>query len=66
VKPNVPIYNFGHQTIQCPAASSHEVQDPGALLLGFQSAFNDVDLPRNASNTSQKLFSCVGHESTIL
>src|ERR1700693_4106020 len=55
VESDMPFHNFGHQTVKCATASSHELQDTSALLLGFQGSLDGVDLSPNASNTSQKL-----------
>jgi hypothetical protein len=69
VESHMPFHNFGHQTVECATAGSHELQDTRTLLLGFQSSLDGIDLPPNASNTSQKLvfvFCCMSHARTIL
>jgi len=69
MKSHVPFHDFSHQTIQRPTAGGHHLKHISALLLGFESAFDGVDLPPNASDASQKFFfafGCVSHESNIL
>ena len=66
---DVPFHDLGHETIQCPSTSSHELKDPGALLLGIERSLDCIDLSPNPSNACQKLFfvfACVSHTFIIL
>ena len=56
MKLSVPFHDRGRLAIQRTTASSHNLQDPGALPLRFECAFNGVHLSMNPSNTRQKLF----------
>ena len=65
MKSDVAFHDLGHETVQCPTASCHELQDSGALLLGIEGSLDGVDLSTNPSNTSQKFFfvffGCMSH-----
>src|SRR5580658_557714 len=60
VKSHVPFHHFGHQAVQRPAASRHQLQHAGAFLLGFQSALDRLYLPANPAHAFQKLFFVFG------
>ena len=63
MKLSVPFDDRGNLAIQRTTASSHNLQNPGALPLRFECAFNDLHLSLNPSNTRQKLFFLNGHMS---
>lgn len=44
MKANVALEQFGHQSIHGAARSRNELQDVGAILVGFQSALDGGDL----------------------
>ena len=56
MKPNVPLHNFSHQTIQRPATSGHELQHTSAFLLRFECALDGVDLPPDTSDATSVVF----------
>ena len=56
VEEDVSFHDLGHETIQRPTASSHELKDSGAFLLRVERPLNGVYLPTNPSNPCQKLF----------
>ena len=63
---DVSFHDLGHETVQRPTASSHELKDSGAFLLRIERPLNGVYLPTNPSNACQKLFfvfACVSHGS---
>jgi hypothetical protein len=47
VESNVPFHHFRHETVQCSAASCHELQHFGTLMLTAESTFDGFDLSTN-------------------
>ena len=56
MKLSVPFHDRGRLAIQHHSKQPYNLQDPGALPLRFECAFNGVHLSMNPSNTRQKLF----------
>ena len=60
----MPFHDFGHQTVQRPTASSHQLQDSGAFLLGFERSLDGVRPAHESFEPCQKfffVFGCVSH-----
>lgn len=69
MKSDMPFHDLGHETVECPAASGHELEDSGTFLLGIERSFDRIDLSSNPTNACQKfffVFSGVSHIDIIL
>lgn len=50
MKSDVPFHDFGHQPVERTAASGHQLQDSGAILVGVERSLDGVDLSTNPAN----------------
>jgi hypothetical protein len=62
VESNVPFHLFRHEPVQYSAASRHELQHGGTLMLVAQRTFDGFDLSRNPPDATEEplfVFGCV-------
>ena len=64
VKPDVPLDQLRHKTVERSATGGYELQQIAAFLFFFQCPFDGLDLPADAANADQEplfIASGIGH-----